>query len=48
MRGLRVHGLTVDTILDRTDDQTLNDLIAKVGFRNNKTKYIRQVCSSRD
>ncbi len=34
-------GLTVDSILDMTDTE-LDTLIAKVGFHNNKTKYIKQ------
>ncbi|KAJ8613259.1 hypothetical protein CTAYLR_004542 [Chrysophaeum taylorii] len=41
MRALRKHGLTVDNILDNTTDEELHELIRKVGFHNNKTKYIR-------
>lgn len=42
MRALRDHGLTVDNILEKTSDAELNDLIKKVGFHNNKTKFIRE------
>jgi endonuclease-3 len=41
MRSLQKHGLTVQNIHD-TDSETLNSLIGKVGFHNNKTKYIKQ------
>jgi endonuclease-3 len=39
MRSLQKHGLTVDKIL-ATSSKKLNSLIKKVGFHNNKTKYI--------
>lgn len=42
MRLLREHGLTIDNILDNTSDEKLNELIYKVGFHNNKTKYIKE------
>ncbi|KAL7524654.1 hypothetical protein ACHAWF_001039, partial [Thalassiosira exigua] len=42
MRALQKHGLTVQKIR-ATDAETLNGLIKKVGFRNNKTKYMKQV-----
>lgn len=35
------HGLTVENI-QRTDSESLNALIQKVGFHNNKTKYIKE------
>ena len=38
---LKQHGLTVENI-HNTDHQTLNSLIQKVGFHNNKTKYIKE------
>ena len=41
MRVLQQHGLTVQNI-NETDAETLNSLISKVGFHNNKTKYIKQ------
>ena len=41
MRALQAHGLTVENI-DKTDHGTLNSLIGKVGFHNNKTKFIKQ------
>ena len=41
MRALQQHGLTVQNI-HQTDAETLNSLISKVGFHNNKTKYIKQ------
>lgn len=40
MRALQKHGLTVENIRD-TDPETLNSLIGKVGFHNNKTKFIK-------
>lgn len=40
MRGLQKHGLDAENI-HKTDPETLNKLIYKVGFRNNKTKYIK-------
>mmetsp|Transcript_8368 Transcript_8368/g.12199 ORF Transcript_8368/g.12199 Transcript_8368/m.12199 type:complete len:425 (+) Transcript_8368:38-1312(+) len=43
MRGLQKHGLTVESIRSTSHDK-LNELIYKVGFRNNKTKYIKSVC----
>jgi endonuclease-3 len=42
MRGLQTHGLTVDN-LAQTSPTKLNELIYKVGFHNNKTKYIQKV-----
>jgi endonuclease III len=42
IRSLQKHGLTVENIL-ATSAETLNNLIIKVGFHNNKTKYIQQV-----
>eukprot|EP00571_Detonula_confervacea_P010932 CAMPEP_0172302772 /NCGR_PEP_ID=MMETSP1058-20130122/4426_1 /TAXON_ID=83371 /ORGANISM="Detonula confervacea, Strain CCMP 353" /LENGTH=402 /DNA_ID=CAMNT_0013013373 /DNA_START=257 /DNA_END=1465 /DNA_ORIENTATION=+ len=41
MRDLQKHGLTVENI-NNTDPETLNGLIGKVGFHNNKTKFIKQ------
>ena len=41
MRILQKHGLTVENI-HATDHDTLNGLIGKVGFHNNKTKYMKQ------
>jgi len=41
MRILQGHGLTVENI-HHTDHETLNGLIRKVGFHNNKTKYMKQ------
>ena len=41
MRSLQKHGLTVQNI-HATDSETLNKLIGKVGFHNNKTKFIKQ------
>jgi endonuclease-3 len=40
IRALQEHGLDVETI-GATDPITLNSLIRKVGFHNNKTKYIK-------
>jgi len=40
IRGLQKHGLTPENI-HKTDPETLNRLIFKVGFRNNKTKFIK-------
>ena len=40
IRALQKHGLTVDNI-SATSAETLNSLIQKVGFHNNKTKYIK-------
>ena len=42
MRALQQHGLTVDNI-SATSAEELNKIIHKVGFHNNKTKYIKQV-----
>lgn len=42
MRILQKHGLTVENI-HNTDAKVLNGLIQKVGFHNNKTKYLKQV-----
>eukprot|EP00573_Skeletonema_grethae_P011670 CAMPEP_0201696774 /NCGR_PEP_ID=MMETSP0578-20130828/8322_1 /ASSEMBLY_ACC=CAM_ASM_000663 /TAXON_ID=267565 /ORGANISM="Skeletonema grethea, Strain CCMP 1804" /LENGTH=381 /DNA_ID=CAMNT_0048182803 /DNA_START=140 /DNA_END=1285 /DNA_ORIENTATION=+ len=41
MRILQQHGLTVENI-HQTDHETLNGLIKKVGFHNNKTKFMKQ------
>eukprot|EP00051_Salpingoeca_urceolata_P008931 m.110048 g.110048 ORF g.110048 m.110048 type:complete len:531 (-) comp16015_c2_seq2:137-1729(-) len=41
MGNLQRHGLTIDNII-ATDPKTLDSLIAKVGFHNNKTKYLKQ------
>lgn len=43
MRNLQRHGLTVENIHHRTDHDALNSLIGRVGFHNNKTKYMKQV-----
>ena len=39
--ALPKHGLTVENI-NNTDHTTLNRLIGKVGFHNNKTKFMKQ------
>ena len=44
MTRLREHGLSIENI-DKTPDDVLHDLIKKVGFHNNKLKYIRQTTS---
>ena len=44
IRGLQKHGLNVQNIHSNTTSEQLNKFIYKVGFRNNKTKYIKQVC----
>mmetsp|Transcript_43271 Transcript_43271/g.79169 ORF Transcript_43271/g.79169 Transcript_43271/m.79169 type:complete len:411 (+) Transcript_43271:458-1690(+) len=41
MRILQRHGLTVENI-HNTDSETLNAFIGKVGFHNNKTKFMKQ------
>lgn len=41
MRALQAHGLDVDNISE-TSPEALNALIRKVGFHNNKTKYIKE------
>ncbi len=41
MRALQKHGLSPENI-HKTDAEVLNSLINKVGFHNNKTKYIKQ------
>jgi endonuclease-3 len=41
MHALQQHGLSVDNII-ATSPETLNALIGKVGFHNNKTKYLKQ------
>ncbi|KAL3788043.1 hypothetical protein HJC23_008387 [Cyclotella cryptica] len=41
MRALQSHGLTVQNI-HKTEHETLNSLIGKVGFHNNKTKFIKE------
>ena len=43
MRNLQAHGLTVEHIHTNTTPEQLNQLIGKVGFHNNKTKYIKEV-----
>ena len=40
MRALQKHGLTVENI-QKTDSETLNLLIGRVGFHNNKTKFLK-------
>jgi endonuclease-3 len=42
IRALQAHGLDVDSISAMPSEQ-LNSIIGKVGFHNNKTKYIKQV-----
>jgi len=42
MRRLQQHGLTAEKIHRHTTHEQLNELIRKVGFHNNKTKYIKQ------
>eukprot|EP00300_Choanocystis_sp_HF-7_P004542 c13522_g1_i1.p1 GENE.c13522_g1_i1~~c13522_g1_i1.p1 ORF type:complete len:446 (+),score=94.52 c13522_g1_i1:159-1340(+) len=39
--NLRAHGLTISNILN-TPDETINHLIRRVGFHNNKTKFLKQ------
>ena len=41
VRALQEHGLTVENI-SQTSPEMLDSLIRKVGFHNNKTKYIKQ------
>ena len=41
MEKLKAHGLTVRSIL-KTSPEKLNAMISKVGFHNNKTKYIKR------
>lgn len=41
MRALQQHGLTVENIA-ATDVETLDKIIQKVGFHNNKSKYIKK------
>lgn len=41
MKALQKHGLTVQNI-HNTDHETLNGLIGKVGFHNNKTNYMKK------
>lgn len=43
MRALQQHGLTVENIHNNTESMLLNQLIGRVGFHNNKTKFIKQV-----
>jgi len=43
MRSLQEHGLDVENI-HATSAEDLNALINKVGFHNNKTKYLKQTC----
>jgi len=42
MRALQKHGLTVENI-HATEPSVLNGFINKVGFHNNKTKYLKKV-----
>ena len=42
MRDLQKHGLTVENI-HKTEHEALNKLIGKVGFHNNKTKFMKSV-----
>lgn len=44
MRRLQRRGLTVERIHAMEDD-ALNDVIGKVGFHNNKTKYLKQTAA---
>jgi endonuclease-3 len=41
MRALQSHGLDIDNISE-TSPEALNALIRRVGFHNNKTKYIKE------
>jgi endonuclease-3 len=43
MRALQHHGLTVEHIHHNTSHEQVNALIGKVGFHNNKTKYLKQI-----
>mmetsp|Transcript_28147 Transcript_28147/g.51261 ORF Transcript_28147/g.51261 Transcript_28147/m.51261 type:complete len:506 (-) Transcript_28147:265-1782(-) len=43
MRALQHHGLTVEHIHHDTSHEQVNALIGKVGFHNNKTKYLKQI-----
>jgi endonuclease-3 len=43
MRALQQHGLTVEHIHHDTSHEQLNALIGKVGFHNNKTKYLKHI-----
>ena len=45
MRSLQSHGLTVENIHNETSQEKLNELIFKVGFHNNKAKYIKQTAA---
>ncbi len=40
MSALKARGLSIDSVLQMTDEE-LNHCIAKVGFHNNKTKFIK-------
>ena len=42
IRNLQKHGLTVENISE-TSPEKLDELIRRVGFHNNKTKYIKEV-----
>ncbi|CAB9523986.1 Endonuclease III-like protein 1 [Seminavis robusta] len=44
MRALQKHGLSIENIHNNTPKEQLNALIGKVGFHNNKTKYIKEAC----
>ena len=44
MRALQKHGLNVPNIHSHTSQEKVNQLIQKVGFHNNKAKYIKQTC----
>ncbi len=45
MRALQKHGLTAENI-HATDTEVLNGLIRKVGFHNNKTKYLKKAAET--
>ena len=45
MRALQQHGLTVENI-HATESTVLNGLIQKVGFHNNKTKYLKKTAET--
>jgi len=42
MRALQKHGLTVENV-QATDATVINGLIGRVGFHNNKTRYLKRV-----
>jgi len=43
MDRLKTHGLTVENLC-QTSAEDLNELIRRVGFHNNKTRYIKEAC----